>query len=115
AAPRAPVEQSCLGRPARRPWAPRGHASYGAPATMIATASLADLADRAARPELIAEAARFRATFVIDTDRPFAEEAWQGREIILGETGLGEIRVRVGAPVPRCAVVDLDPVTGQRN
>src|SRR5699024_5283393 len=95
--------------------APRGDVVYGAPATMIATASLADLADRAARPELIAEAARFRATFVIDTDLPYAEETWEGREIRRGESGLGEIRVRVRGPVHRCAVMDLDPVTGERN
>ena len=33
----------------------------------------------------------------------------------LSISGLGEIRVRIGAPIPRCAVMDLDPVTGERN
>src|SRR5699024_7399095 len=101
--PHSALVSSWLGCPVRLARAPRGDVVYGAQATMIATASLADLADRAARPELIAEGARFRATFVIDTDIPFAEEAWQGREIILGATGLGEIGVRGGALVPSAA------------
>lgn len=113
--PHSELLSNWLKRPVRLARAPRGDVVYGAPVTIVATASLADLADRAARPELTAEAARFRATFVIDTDVSFAEETWQGREISLGEPGLGEIRVRIGAPIPRCAVVDLDPVTGERN
>lgn len=108
--PHSALLSSWLGRPVRLARAPRGDVVYGAPVTIVATASLDDLADRAARPWLIDEAARFRATFVIDTDVAFAEETWQGREI-----SLGEIRVRIGAPIPRCAVMDLDPVTGERN
>src|SRR5699024_3260643 len=48
--PHSALVSSWLGRPVRLARAPRGDVVYGAPATMIATASLADLADRAARP-----------------------------------------------------------------
>jgi uncharacterized protein YcbX len=59
---------------------------------------------------LVNEAARFRATALIDTDEPYIEETWQGREMALGAR-----RIVIGAPIPRCAVMDLDPVTGEWN
>ncbi|MGC3022484.1 MULTISPECIES: MOSC domain-containing protein [unclassified Brevibacterium] len=113
--PHAALLSTWLGRHVRLARAPRGDVVFGAPVSIVTTASLGDLTDRAARPGLVDEAARFRATFVVDTDVPFAEEAWQGREVGLVDSGLGEIRVRIGAPIPRCAVMDLDPVTGERN
>ena len=56
------------------------------------------------------EAARFRTTCLIETDVPYIEETWAGRTMALGDRW-----VRIGAPIPRCAVMDLDPVTGERN
>jgi uncharacterized protein YcbX len=55
---------------------------------------------------------RFRATYLLDVDglEPHGEDAWVGREI-----GLGEATLRVRGVVPRCAVIDLDPVTGCRD
>lgn len=101
---------SWLGRHVRLAEAPRGAVVYGAPLTIVATASLHDLAARAGHPDLLAEASRFRATLLIETDAPYVEETWHERE-----TRMGGVRVRIGAPVPRCAVIDLDPRTGRRN
>jgi uncharacterized protein YcbX len=52
---------------------------------------------------------RFRATFTIDTSgQPaFLEDAWVGRRLRLGTA-----EVEVLGPLPRCAVVDLDPGSG---
>ncbi|WP_209370210.1 MOSC domain-containing protein [Brevibacterium renqingii] len=113
--PHAALLSMWLGRPVRLARAPRGDIVFGAPVSIVTTASIGELADRVSRPELIDEAARFRATFVVDTDVPFAEEAWQGREVSLVGPDHGEVRVCIGAPIPRCAVIDLDPVTGERN
>jgi uncharacterized protein YcbX len=108
--PHAGLLSRWLGRPVRLALAPRGGVVYGAPVTVVATASVRDLGDRAARPGLVAEASRFRATFVVETEVPYVEETWTGREVVADGVWL-----RIGAPVPRCAVVDLDPDTGRRG
>jgi uncharacterized protein YcbX len=41
---------------------------------------------------------------------PHVEDSWVGRALRVGEATL-----RVRAVVPRCAVVDLDPVTAQHD
>lgn len=81
----------------------------GPTVTLVGTASLRDLAERTGR-DLLAEAARFRANLVVETDEPYVEETWLGREIRVGDATL-----RAGVPVPRCAVVDHSPVTGEKD
>ncbi|MEO7017054.1 MAG: hypothetical protein ABI130_04815 [Leifsonia sp.] len=108
--PHAALLSSWLGRPVRLALAPRGAVVYGAPVSIVTTASLAELGDRCGRADLVTESSRFRSTFVAETDTPYVEESWRGREL-----NVGGIRVRIGAPIPRCAVIDLDPVTGRRN
>nr|WP_246283601.1 MOSC domain-containing protein [Nocardioides perillae] len=77
---------------------------------MVTTASLRAVADQlGCRPDEVA-AARFRADVVLDGEQPFAEDAWRECEL-----DLGSARVRVTGLVPRCAVVDHDPVTGERD
>jgi len=110
AGPHAGLLSRWLGRPVRLALAPRGGVVYGAPVTIVATASLRDLGDRAGHPDLVAEASRFRATFVVETETPYVEETWSGHEVVANG-----VRLRVGAPVPRCAVVDLEPCTGRRG
>lgn len=101
---------SWLGKPVRLAKVPRGDVVFGDPVTIVTTASIRDLGRRVGYPDLLAEAARFRATFLVDTAEPFVEETWAGREM-----SLGGVRVRVGDTIPRCAVMDLDPVTGARG
>lgn len=105
--PHAALVSSWLGFPVRLAAAPRGAVVYGAPVSVVSLGSLRDLGDRLGRPDLVGEAARLRATVVVDTDEPYAEEAWAGRTLRLGAA-----TVRVHATIPRCAVIDLDPVTG---
>ncbi len=57
------------------------------------------------------DAARFRPTVVVDVgETAFVEDSWIGRELRLGDA-----RIRLGIAVPRCAVIDLDPATGERD
>lgn len=101
---------SWLGTSLRLAKVPRGDVVYGQPLTVVATASIRDLAAHVEHPDLLSEAARFRATCLVDTDTPFVEETWAGQQL-----SLGEVRVRIGEPIPRCAVIDLDPATGARG
>lgn len=86
-----------------------GDVVYGASVTVVTTASMHLLAERLGRE---VDSARFRSTFLVDTgDSPsHVEDSWVGRELWVGEA-----TVRVRGVVPRCAVVDLDPVTGRND
>lgn len=108
--PHAALLSSWLGRPVRLAAAPRGGVVYGAPISLVATASLRDLGERAGHPDLVAQASRFRATFLVETARPYEEEAWQGEEV-----RLAGLTVRIGEPIPRCALIDVHPCTGRRD
>jgi uncharacterized protein len=86
-----------------------GQVVYGASVTLVTTASMTTLARRLGRD---VGSERFRATFLVETgDSPsHVEDSWIGRRLQLGKA-----TVRVRAAVPRCAVVDLDPVTGRHD
>ena len=76
--------------------------------SLVATASLADLATGLRGAPL--DPARFRANLVVETDVAWLEDTWAGRDVAIGDAVL-----RVVGPIPRCAVVDLDPATGVRD
>lgn len=99
-----------LDRPVLLARARRGDVIFAGAVTVVATASLRDLAERSEHPGLTEQAARFRSTVVVETDEPYAEEGWTGRTVELGGA-----RVRIGLPIPRCAVIDLHPETGVRD
>lgn len=86
-----------------------GEVVYGSSVTLVTNGSLARLADRVGAP---VEGARFRATFQLDGGDAHAhvEDEWLDRRLRLGTA---EVRVR--GVVPRCAVIDLDPVSGLRD
>lgn len=86
-----------------------GGVVYGDSVTIATTSSLEKLARESGTH---VDARRFRATFTIDTGLADAhvEDSWEGREI-----DLGGARLLVGAGIPRCAVIDLDPQTGVRG
>jgi uncharacterized protein YcbX len=113
AGPHAALASAYLGKPVRLAAAPRGAVVYAGAVTVVSTATLRLLADRLelapGPPTIEALAARFRPTFVVEADEPHTEDSWVGAEV-----DLGPARVRITSPVPRCAVVDIDPVTGQR-
>lgn len=111
----AALASEWLGKPVRLARAPRGAVVYGSALSIITTASLRELADSSGHPRLLDEAARFRAAVVLDTDEPFIEEAWQGQEVTVSESQFDDLHIRIGEPIPRCAVIDLDPVSGARG
>jgi MOSC domain-containing protein len=84
-----------------------GEVVYGAPVSLVTTSSLERLAQEAGGP---VDDAQLRATFTVDTtgEPPHVEDGWSGRRLRIGEA---EVEVRGG--LPRCAVVDLDPATGE--
>lgn len=86
-----------------------GQVVYGGSVTLVTTSSLRLLSERAGHA---LASARFRSTFLVDTEdmEPHVEDSWAGSEIRVGEAW-----VRVLGTVPRCAVVDLDPLTGARE
>lgn len=77
------------------------------PATIVSLASCRRLGD-----ELGAEVdhRRFRMLLTLDGCEPHEEDTWSGTNVRVGEAVL-----RVGGPVPRCAVTTQDPNTGIRS
>jgi uncharacterized protein YcbX len=86
-----------------------GAVVYAGPVSLVTTESLRWLEERVGRP---VQAERFRSTFVVDSGAGAqrVEDDWVGRRLRLGEA-----EVEVTARIPRCAVVDLDPRTGERD
>lgn len=89
-----------------------GEVVYGGSVTLVTTASMRLLCEKLGRD---VDSARFRSTFLLDTEdlgtggEPHVEDSWVGRTLRLGDA-----TVVVRGIVPRCAVVDIDPGTGQR-
>ncbi len=101
--PHAALVSAHLGRDVRLARAPRGGVVFAAPVTIVGHASLRALGGDV-------EAARFRATFVVETEEPWIEDSWSGTELRIGEA-----RLRIGGPIPRCAVIDRHPETGEKD
>ncbi len=105
--PHAEAISDLLGQDVRLAAAPRGAVVFAAPITIIGTASLRALTDTM---QQAVAAARFRATLVVETDEPWVEDSWPGTEVRVGEA-----RLRIGGPIPRCAVIDHHPETGVKD
>jgi uncharacterized protein len=101
--PHAALVSRHLGQDVRLAAAPRGGVVFASPVTIVGTASLRELGDEV-------EAARFRATLVVETDEPWVEDTWLGTTFTVGAA-----EVRIGGPVPRCAVIDHHPETGVKD
>jgi hypothetical protein len=108
--PHAELLSGWLDKPVRLAAAPRGGVVFADPVTIVGTASLRDLAARVGHEEVRHQAARFRATLVVETEEPYVEDSWAGQEHVVGEAML-----RIGGPIPRCAVIDHHPVTGEKD
>jgi uncharacterized protein len=105
--PHAALMSGYLGRDVRLAAAPRGGVVFAAAVTIVGTASLDALAAQAGRP---VDSSRFRPNLVVETDEPWAEDSWLGREVRVGEA-----LIRIGGPVPRCVVIDHHPVTSEKD
>ena len=77
------------------------------PVTLVSLASVARL-EREAGGSV--DPRRFRMLFDLDGCDEHEEDTWDGRRLRVGEAVL-----RVGGPVPRCAVTTRDPDSGKRD
>ena len=83
------------------------------PVSVATTATHAAIDAAHGRP---VERARFRTNIVIDSGE--REIAWCGRTLVFGEAGaFGEegARLVLADPIPRCALITIDPATGVRD
>jgi uncharacterized protein YcbX len=94
---------------ARRPvaGAPEHEVSFadGFPSLLVGEASVADVEARLGRP---VGAARFRPNLVVARAAPYAEDDF-------GEIRVGAVAMRSAGGCARCAVVGVDPATGERD
>lgn len=83
-----------------------------APIHLLGTSSLAAVSDWIDGEEI--DLRRFRANLIVELSdsRPFAEAAWVGASIAIGEDGPV---LRVVSPTERCAVTTFDPDTLARD
>ncbi|MFC7490445.1 MULTISPECIES: MOSC domain-containing protein [unclassified Knoellia] len=98
-----------LGREVTLARAERGDVVYADPISIVTTGALRRLSEAmTSRGYAVPPAldARFRATVTVDAD----EDPGPGDRLQLGEAV-----VEVGEALERCAVIDLDPLTGERN
>jgi uncharacterized protein YcbX len=79
------------------------------PLSLISTQTIAALGGLVGTPLAVA---RFRPNLLVEAagDTPFAEDAWVGRVL-----RIGGLRLRVDKRDGRCAVITIDPVTGERE
>lgn len=86
-----------------------GEVVYGGSVSLVTTSAVAELGRRV-RDEAL-DVSRFRATFALDdAESPLDERDLAGRVLRLGTAVL-----RVRAPIPRCAVIDIGPSTGRKD
>jgi uncharacterized protein len=78
------------------------------PVTLSSQASAEELARQAGRDAV--DGRRFRMLVEVDGCEPHEEDTWAGRAVRLGEA-----RVEILGPVPRCATTTRDPSTGIRD
>lgn len=76
-------------------------------ATLVSEGSLERLAREL---DASVDGRRFRMLFTLDGCEPHEEDLWAGRAFRLGEAA-----IRVGGPVPRCAVTTQNPESGEPN
>ncbi|NYD56790.1 hypothetical protein BKA08_001028 [Nocardioides marinisabuli] len=100
--PFAEAASAHLGRRVRLAQAPAGGVVYGGSVSLVGEGSLAALGGL--------DPARVRANLVVEGGRAFAEDDWVGRDVAVGSAVL-----RFTTRTPRCAVLDLDPLTGARG
>ena len=80
------------------------------PISILSQASLDQLGDQAGLSKPM-DNRRFRPNFFINNTMPHEEDSWVGEEVSVGP----EVRVKVVARDPRCAITTHDPDTGTRD
>lgn len=104
--PHAAVLSHYLGREVVLARTEPGEVVYSGAVTVIGTTELRELAARAGEPGLAHQDSRFRSTLTLHAQRGIDDLA-PGTVLRVGRAAL-----RVRGSVPRCAVIDRDPVNG---
>lgn len=112
-----------LGKPVALAFAPRQNLVYDGALSLVGSATLDDIAARL-NPENPPPAdelgARLRCNLVVETSTPYTEDRWQGTTLTL-QAGRGVpaelhgLQLVAGEGIGRCAVIDVQPDTGQRT
>jgi uncharacterized protein len=87
-----------------------GDAADVEPLSLMSTASAEALSRWAGDDPRVLDTRRFRLNIELAGCEPFEEDTWDGRSMRIGEAV-----IRVGGPIPRCAVTTYDPETGERD
>jgi uncharacterized protein len=90
---------------------PKPNATTGKYVSLINLASIRDLE---AKIGTAVDPIRFRANVYFDGPPPWREQEWMEREIEVGSRG-GGARLRVIAPITRCAATEVNPATAERD
>lgn len=91
-----------------------GRGAYDSSAvSLLTTRSLASLGAAAGQP---LAAARFRANLLVEAagPGPYPEDGWLGRLLRVGH-GPDAALLRVVRPIPRCAMITVDPESAERD
>ncbi|MDP9144208.1 MAG: MOSC domain-containing protein [Actinomycetota bacterium] len=78
------------------------------PVTLMSSASVAALGEALGGD--VPDPRRFRMTITVEGAGAWEEHSWAG-----GEVDVGEVRLRIVDPVPRCVVTTRDPEKGRRD
>lgn len=80
------------------------------PVSLVSQASIQELSKQPGA-EVTFDSRRFRPSFLLDGCEAHEEDAWLGSVIQIGR----ELRLRLAARDPRCALTTLNPATGDRD
>lgn len=80
------------------------------PVSLLSQASIEHL-DNLTQNGSAMEYRRFRPNFLLDECSSHEEDTWLGKDVTIGD----ELRLRVDALDPRCAITTLNPDTGERD
>jgi uncharacterized protein len=78
--------------------------------TLVSRTSVDELASRGGREGEDIDARRFRMLIEIDGTVSHEEDSWEGRSL-----AVGDVVLRMLAPVPRCVITTQDPSTGLKD
>ena len=90
--------------------APEAHRFMDHPLGHVSIVNLASVRDLEARLGRPVDPLRFRANLYVEGWPAWAENDWEGRELMLGWA-----RAKVFKPIVRCAATEVDPATGARD
>ena len=90
-----------------------GRGAFDAMPVSVLTTNMGEAIDRAHGAPVSLD--RFRANLVIRPDDPaVTEQDWLGLALAFGDASAAPV-LRLDWPIPRCAMVAIDPVTAARN